>query len=505
MGKLLEKLGIIKVAAEPRRKLEPPNGYRKGYVHGSASQIEQFIDCNAQWGFQRIDKIPRPSSWKADFGKGTHGVQEDWLKHSKKPPDTPMGQCFSQVLAKGWLPAPSKDLEVEVGFEFEPLPEVLLWGYKDLQYIRDGVWWIVDLKTTSDFRYALLEEEMRLKVQPLLYAADAFYSGWNGPVRVDYHYQAWNHKKARPKGVRRVRVEYEPDSEFADLWSKVLEVTAVMAHKRRTVKHAIELERNAGHCDAFGGCHYRGNVCKVTSAERLKSHWRKHEKTNLTKNDRLVNLSTTSTVTEKRMGLLDKIKEAAAEEPKETTTSTPTETKTKSRLQEKMDALKDKSNGKAATGAEGIVPPDEPKPETTTTTEAEAASAPGRKRKTVAEAKVEGYAEGLAAGKAEAPGTATEDGMTLYINAFPIKSDAPVVFLTDIVASFRDELNEALGKPHWKLADFGKGAAAVAVAVDGWLDDNEHPASLYVNTHTDEGRATVDVLSARATRIVQGI
>ncbi len=501
LGKLLEKLGLVKVAAQPRRKLEPPNGYREGYVHGSASQIEQFESCNAQWGFQRIDKIPRPSSWKADFGKGVHGVQEDWLKDSKKPPDTPMGQCFSQVLAKGWLPAPSKDLGVEIGFEFEPLPEVLLWGYKDLQYMKDGVWRIVDLKTTSDFRYALLEEEMRIKVQPLLYAADAFYSGWDGPVRVDYHYQAWNHKKARPKGVRRVRVEYEPDSEFADLWSKVLEITAVMAHKRRTVEHAIELDRNAGHCDAFGGCHYRGNVCKVTSAERLKSHWRKHEKTNLTKNDRLVNLPTTSTVTEKRMGLLDKIKEAAADVSPETTTTEPEPTETRTKLQTKMDALK-KTNGKSATGAEGIVPPDEPKPETTTV-----APSPGRKRKTVADADAEGYTRGFEAGKAEAPMTATviEEGMTLYINAFPIKSGAEVVFLTDIVASFRTELNEALDKPHWKMADFGHGAAAVAVAVDGWFDDNEVPPALYVDTRTDEGRAAVDVLSARATRIVRGI
>jgi hypothetical protein len=57
----------------------------------------------------------------------------------------------------------------------------------------------------------------------------------------------------------------------------------------------------------------------------------------------------------------------------------------------------------------------------------------------------------------------------------------------------------------YRLIDFGKGAAHLAVALDKYLASNQQIGAVYLNTKTPEGRDTVNVFEKHAGAIVRAV
>jgi hypothetical protein len=236
----------------------------------SASQVTNYRGCIRKWGFKSVEKVPDPGtkfSWK---GNAVHKVAEDFLKHGKAPDaSTEEGKIFLPGLKH--LPAPGTCATVEELFKWYPANEPFgFMGKMDWVEQHNEARKIVlgDHKTTGDMKYAHDEASLALDVQNNLY------QGLLMELEPDPEWTFWSrwvyYLTTARKGTRKIEIQVHRPL-VAEVVETIFEDCREMASRRIRQERAAEMPYNVAHCDAFGGCPYRGTVCGVSPLERFRS------------------------------------------------------------------------------------------------------------------------------------------------------------------------------------------------------------------------------------------
>jgi hypothetical protein len=275
--------------------------------HVSASQIGTYRLCPRKWGFEKLDGIKPPPGPYAERGTAVHGVLERWLDHGE-PIDATTE--YGKIAAAGlkFLPPPGTGL-VEHMFRLVSKTAVYvgLWDlwepaevseHQELAFPETVVTSRVhDHKTTSDFKWIKLIEELRKDPQANLYAISAAKMGAGvnrsaEEIHIELNWIYYRANEKRP-GARKVQLHVLPEGmelpprpadvlpehygsmdypELADRFGELEHTASVLLDHRRQGRSGTDLEYNVDACNAFGGCPYRGDPCKLTMGQLIRGH-----------------------------------------------------------------------------------------------------------------------------------------------------------------------------------------------------------------------------------------
>lgn len=226
----------------------------------SASQVSTFELCQRKWAFRYILGHKHPPNDAALLGTEVDKLLSEWLEHGTVfDASTHAGQIALSALPV--LPKPkSPTLEVQAKFLLQ-LPSAKFVGYKDLQYVAD-VPVVEDHKTTSDFRWAKTEQQLRSDVQAMLYAADSMERFSAPQVRLRWNY--YNTRKVQNPHVVQVQVDCAHVEERLALVDKI---AAKIVYAYENKPPIEELPASVQACTAFGGCPFV-SMCPLTGKER---------------------------------------------------------------------------------------------------------------------------------------------------------------------------------------------------------------------------------------------
>ncbi len=262
-----------------------------GKIRISPSAIKTWRQCQRLWAFNYIDKVPRTSSPKADFGTLVHRILEVWLGKAVEPPVSAKQEkawreagylkdikadpllvrdaagIAMQGIKKGFLPTPDASLILEHKFEIH-MPQIDPRAYflgiidlldppnEDLFRMHPAV---KDHKTTGDIRYALDWEKLSKDPQGLIYAFAGMEKYGVDVAMACWIYYVIGHKKNGrkvPKGTRKVEHVFDrTTAEFQDPWGVLLDDCRAIVHAKDNWKKANEdAECSISACHDFGGC-----------------------------------------------------------------------------------------------------------------------------------------------------------------------------------------------------------------------------------------------------------
>ena len=223
----------------------------------SASQFKTYALCNRKWHIERFSGLPRPEPSPAMLlGTEVHELLEKYLTTGAVPEE---GRA-SDIANAGihLLPKPLKatvEGRIEIGFVNMQPPLV---GFVDVyvppEHTEDGIPEVIDHKTTSAWKWAKTEEQLRSDMQMIPYAAWALEESRCEQVRIT-HVQYLT--KGSPE-ARRVSVVLT-QKEVLTEWMGLVKVAKEMRETANT-KKTEDVEGNASACGAFGGCPYQ-DIC----------------------------------------------------------------------------------------------------------------------------------------------------------------------------------------------------------------------------------------------------
>lgn len=227
------------------------------YASTSASQVKAYESCARLWFNQSILKLRQPQTPAQAFGSAVHKAIENFLLHNTLPED-PRLESFVEV-AGPYLPA---DALVEHYIEIPTIDNVVWRGYIDCLDLSSN--FILDYKSTSDFKYAKDSEQLANDVQMVSYAK-WFVDKYNlDGAEVGHLYLLTKNKKPKAK-----LVTAEISRNHANkIWNEKLVVVAEMAQvvdclydKNNPTKDRTEelspTGATLGTCDMYGGCPFR--------------------------------------------------------------------------------------------------------------------------------------------------------------------------------------------------------------------------------------------------------
>jgi len=236
----------------------------------SPSQIESWRLCRRKWAWNKIDKIQGLGNVAAEKGTIIHEVLEAWLKDGRAiDPDEVRTLSDGTMFKPGPIAA--------AGLKHLPMPKTCgterfihvktqkakYHGYIDWD-LKGDVPVVGDHKSTSDFKWAKTEDDLRKDPQATIYAAAIMAE--TGAVQVELRWVYYQTKgAAKSKKVSLVVLKEDVERNFDELDVTALEINEA----RRTAKTALDLEPNVRACDNFGGCQYREN-CNLSSTDRIK-------------------------------------------------------------------------------------------------------------------------------------------------------------------------------------------------------------------------------------------
>lgn len=141
----------------------------RGWTTTSVSQVIEFETCDRSWWFNQLAAAPKVSKEATSYGTQVHEAVENWIKQGVWPL-TPGSQNL--VRALGFVPRPSEaQVELETRFNLDLPSGVRLSGAKDITDHRLlGLTRILDMKTHSDFKWAVPPEKIRTDLQLNVYA-----------------------------------------------------------------------------------------------------------------------------------------------------------------------------------------------------------------------------------------------------------------------------------------------------------------------------------------------
>lgn len=233
--------------------------------HVSASQVGTYELCPRKWWFQKVAQAPDHSSTASrDLGTAVHAELEDYLKGGPSPT---MDIAQSGLVH---LPPPGPDLLVEAAL----VPPVIVAGVPWEGKIDVVVpptpdapteAWVIDHKTTKDFRYCKTSDELSKNIQMVSYAYWVGLRYW-GPgalsragyrVKVSHVYYHTRPETLGPRAVRSKRVDSWVNMvDIPAQWAILTRtVEAMKADAAKSVQDEVGVDRDA--CGAFGGCPFR--------------------------------------------------------------------------------------------------------------------------------------------------------------------------------------------------------------------------------------------------------
>jgi hypothetical protein len=244
----------------------------------SASQLGKFAECERKWGWEYLDKIKPPQNRSAVAGERMHKILEGWLQFAT-PPD--LNEClvvdgheyFPGRMANAGLhhlPPPGAHLQVERAATswLAYVPGVRWNGRIDVFHQLLGDPECIDHKSTSDFKWAKTEEELRTDVQSLSYAWEAMNT--TGAQNAHLRWVYYLSKKPFKSKVVYIRISREET--LAALYPWEMKAARAVELKRSGTKRALDLEPNAEACDRYGGCPHRLR-CSLSPEQILRARF----------------------------------------------------------------------------------------------------------------------------------------------------------------------------------------------------------------------------------------
>lgn len=232
----------------------------------SVSQIENFLLCPRKWAFDKIDGIEEPETAAQALGTAVHDALENYLdKGIPLDTDTKVGQIA--MAGHKHLPLPKTEgMRVERWFSIQ-FGVAAYRGLKDVEIIKPGrIPYIIDHKTTKNFKWQKSEKELLNDIQAGIYAADAIHKTQSNVAHLKWiYYRTEGSRASAITPVKMTKAQVEP------ILYRVDETAKKMIHMLKTVNSAMDAEPNFLSCDAFGGCPHKHVRCKVTPSGALKS------------------------------------------------------------------------------------------------------------------------------------------------------------------------------------------------------------------------------------------
>lgn len=174
--------------------------------HVSASQITGFKLCNRRWWFEKVAKVPVPSTPALELGGDIHRQIEEWYESRT----TPTHASAALLVASGLIPEPGPGILIEHPRDYGLAiysANVPIRGRIDLfnktKLESEGRIEVWDWKSKADFRYAKTPDELGRDVQMMIYAKYAF--AWHKPQDVVFVHG--NIKTGKGTGYKIVRAE----------------------------------------------------------------------------------------------------------------------------------------------------------------------------------------------------------------------------------------------------------------------------------------------------------
>lgn len=241
-------------------------------VEVSPTQVETHQGCQRKWAFYKVDGIKAPPSPSAELGTETHKHLERYAKTGVSP----TGDSHSSLLAlhtiEHWPNPNVQTVHAESDFTFsvpvDGLEQVRFNGRQDMNWTdASGLWWVGDLKTTSDLKYAKNASVLRKDPQALCYAMNYVLQG-HERVGLKWVY-------TRTRGAYKVLpVETILTAEETITgFEQVIVPTARLIAKAKTTPgiRALDFPATPSECSKYGGCYYqKSGHCKLSAMEQLK-------------------------------------------------------------------------------------------------------------------------------------------------------------------------------------------------------------------------------------------
>lgn len=226
----------------------------------SASQINTWIDCARKWGFEKVEGI-RSSSPAAELGKQVHDILEAAQNGIAIDQTTKPG-LIASAHAKEMPAGALTEFDIEVWLRDRVLdlsnpafPKTIdggcvLVGRVDRLWHDGSTVVIDDHKTTSDFKWAKTEDELRRDPQFLSYATWVIQKFGVDRVRGRWLYY---HTRQPPRG-KIVEVIATSDEILENFVKYVLLHGLAIEQTRRSFNNIKHLPINQAACGNYGGC-----------------------------------------------------------------------------------------------------------------------------------------------------------------------------------------------------------------------------------------------------------
>lgn len=262
----------------------------------SPTQIDTYQLCPRKWGWIKLDGIKAPSNKYAERGSAVHKVAENWLE---KGQEVDTSNEYGKIFVPGikFLPPPGSGV-VEHKFTFKTSVAIYngLWDLW-LPVNDKNITKIYDHKTTSDFKWMLLSEDLKNNTQANIYSVAALAAcsklGFNvDEILLELNWVYYRASAKKP-GARRAQLCIIPDKkdsvvreagikpeywgvmrqhELEERFIEIEKIAAEMLEHHRQKHKAMDLDYKIEGCNAYGGCPFKGTHCKLKIGEMIRGH-----------------------------------------------------------------------------------------------------------------------------------------------------------------------------------------------------------------------------------------
>ncbi len=435
------------------------------------SELRTFRDCARKWAFKRkeLGGIVEPSSPAQSFGTALHKIQEDYLVHDIRHPDTPMGKLAA--LAKPFLPLPGAEgLKVEKRVFVKGGDGWVFAGTPDLRVSVPGrdPSFLFDHKTTGNLKYALSAPALLADPQLIIYGSATLEESGAGSLVARWLYYL---KGAEPD-LRLVEPRAIPARDLAASLNGLRPDAEAMVSLVDKKRNPMDIPEPPGFgtskapCKSYGGCAFRSK-CGVALTP-----WEKQKEEDKMATDRLKALLEAK---QKREGVTSGEVSAAT-----------------AGLGSPGQLLESGETIEEAIQATGINPPDAAEPI------AELPPEPAKEKKTRAKKTKESEGPSLTAdlGDISAP--------SLMVFADCVVSGVTVMTsFRDLVLEAEAAVAEAFNVPDYRLVEYGRGQGALVAAAKKLMAGLS--GDVFVDLSSPSQRLCFDALQSIATKVVRGI
>lgn len=237
-------------------------GQREAAYKLSASQLATYKDCPRKWYFDKVEGIERSETKATAEGTAIHSEVEGWYLNGVAPTRPTARALLSH------LPKPGDGsiyVEDEVSLVWPSVEPVLVRGYIDLLWIRDGMSPRVhDHKTTSQKRYIKTVDDLRTDPQVLIYglAARIRQAGLgyrpSNTIENQWTYVVREDPKTRPPHSEAVSFT-QTLSELEEglrLWSPTVTELVQIAKRGKSPLNMAQTRADQSACYKYGVCPY---------------------------------------------------------------------------------------------------------------------------------------------------------------------------------------------------------------------------------------------------------